>query len=272
MAINFPNSPVNGSTYNYQGITYTYSKNGTDEGYWRVTTPGTLGVASTNDIDAELDTIKYLTPLQLATAALWVKLKGIETNATQDQTAAQLLASLKTVDVNGSAGLNAGTLNGLGSSADPYVNTVALRDGAGDLTCRIVRPEYAGLSAAANVNYITTQIQVGAGTDNYQRPATPEQVRLAMGGSLGVGMTWKNVTRVANTTYTNNTGYPMYVGVLSSQISANETYLLVNGVRAGHFSVQYVVSTGYVGAVVPAGNTYIWVGSNHLSGWTELSV
>ena len=247
MAINFPNSPVNGSTYNYQGITYTYSKNGTDEGYWRITTPGTLGVASTNDIDAELDTIKYLTPLQLATAALWVKLKGIETNATQDQTAAQLLASLKTVDVNGSAGLNAGTLNGLGSSADPYVNTVALRDGAGDLTCRIVRPEYAGLSAAANVNYITTQIQVGAGTDNYQRPATPEQVRLAMGGSLGVGMTWKNV-------------------------SANETYLLVNGVRAGHFSVQYVVSTGYVGAVVPAGNTYIWVGSNHLSGWTELSV
>jgi len=50
------------------------------------------------------------------TSALNTKLSGIETGATADQTAAQLLASIKTVDVNGSSGINAGRLDGLSES------------------------------------------------------------------------------------------------------------------------------------------------------------
>ena len=50
------------------------------------------------------------------TSADHTKLDGIETGATADQTAAQLLAAIKTVDVNGTAGINAGTFDGLDSS------------------------------------------------------------------------------------------------------------------------------------------------------------
>ena len=46
------------------------------------------------------------------TSALNTKLSGIETGATADQTAAQILAAIKTVDVNGTSGINAGTLDG----------------------------------------------------------------------------------------------------------------------------------------------------------------
>jgi len=48
-------------------------------------------------------------------AADGVKLDTIETSATADQTPAELLTALKTVDVNGASGLNAGTLDGIGS-------------------------------------------------------------------------------------------------------------------------------------------------------------
>ena len=46
MAINFPNSPVNGNTYKYNEVTYIYSKNGIDEGYWKVALPQVSGIAS----------------------------------------------------------------------------------------------------------------------------------------------------------------------------------------------------------------------------------
>jgi hypothetical protein len=65
MAINFPNSPTHGSTYNYGGVRYTYSKNGSDEGYWRVTTPGSTGVATSAEINTGTSPIKYVTPLEL---------------------------------------------------------------------------------------------------------------------------------------------------------------------------------------------------------------
>ena len=50
------------------------------------------------------------------TSTLKSKLDGIETGATADQSAAQILAALKTVDVNGSSGVNAGTLDGQSAS------------------------------------------------------------------------------------------------------------------------------------------------------------
>lgn len=58
MAINFPISPTVGSDYSYQGIKYTYQA----DGYWAVTTVGTQGVASPEDLNAGTDSVKYLTP------------------------------------------------------------------------------------------------------------------------------------------------------------------------------------------------------------------
>ena len=45
------------------------------------------------------------------------KLDDIEADATADQNADEILAKIKTVDVNGTAGVNAGTLDGLGSGS-----------------------------------------------------------------------------------------------------------------------------------------------------------
>ena len=49
-------------------------------------------------------------------AADGTKLDGIESSATADQTAAQILTALRTVDVNGTSGVNAGTLDGQAAS------------------------------------------------------------------------------------------------------------------------------------------------------------
>ena len=89
MSIDFPPA-VDGTTYTYNQITYTFVKDGANVGYWTITTPGTVGVASTAEIDAGTDPVKYLTPLQLDTATEWAKLKGVEVGATADQTAAQI--------------------------------------------------------------------------------------------------------------------------------------------------------------------------------------
>jgi hypothetical protein len=63
MAINFPNTPVNGSTYDYLKVRYTYTKpNAAYEGYWRVSTPGSVGIATSAEIDAGTDDVKYVTP------------------------------------------------------------------------------------------------------------------------------------------------------------------------------------------------------------------
>ena len=65
MAINFPNSPVNGDTYTFNAVTYVYSKSGTDEGYWRVALPSVSGVATVAEIDAGVNAVKYISPLGL---------------------------------------------------------------------------------------------------------------------------------------------------------------------------------------------------------------
>lgn len=68
MAIDFPNSPVAGSTYTYQGVTYTWidtSGGSGADGYWKVNTPGTLGPATGPDLDAGTDNALYATALAL---------------------------------------------------------------------------------------------------------------------------------------------------------------------------------------------------------------
>lgn len=66
MAINFPNSPIGGNTYDFLGVRYTYVDSGGGLGYWKVTTPGTVGIASSAEIDADVEPVKYITPLSFA--------------------------------------------------------------------------------------------------------------------------------------------------------------------------------------------------------------
>jgi len=81
MAINFPSPVINGNTYDYNGVRYTYTKSGVDEGYWRVTTPGSVGIATSNEISAGTDGVKYVTPLGLVGTAEWDLLVDAATTA-----------------------------------------------------------------------------------------------------------------------------------------------------------------------------------------------
>ena len=74
-------------------------------------TPKTLAYTDQYSVgDGELTEINF-------TSADHTKLNDIEAGATTDQTAVELLVKIKTVDVNGTAGVNAGTLDGLGSGS-----------------------------------------------------------------------------------------------------------------------------------------------------------
>lgn len=66
MAINFPSPAINGQTYKYNEVTYIYSKNGTDEGYWKVSLPTVSGVATPEEIDEGSNNVKYASPQGLA--------------------------------------------------------------------------------------------------------------------------------------------------------------------------------------------------------------
>jgi hypothetical protein len=85
MAINFPNTPVNGSTYDFNGVRYTFTQpNVAFEGYWRVTTPGSVGIATSNEISAGVDGAKYVTPLGLVGTVEWDLLVDAVATATAD--------------------------------------------------------------------------------------------------------------------------------------------------------------------------------------------
>jgi hypothetical protein len=84
---------------------------------------------------------------------------------------------------------------------------------------------------------------------------------------LGVNQTWQNLTasRVANTTYTNDTGRPIQV-VLNSGTGATRNFY-VNGVL---FSTTSIINGGNCihTATIPDGDTYMIDGTVGI--WNEL--
>jgi hypothetical protein len=109
-------------------------------------------------------------------AADGTKLDGIETGATADQTAAQLLAAIKTVDVDGSSGLNAGRLDGHALTTASTASTVVERTSSGDINARLFRSEYD--TTNSSIGYFMTQVDTAS--NNYMRPSTAAQVRSAL--------------------------------------------------------------------------------------------
>ena len=74
-------------------------------------------------------------------------------------------------------GLKSGAVYDANSGANP--NTIATRDGSGDIHARLFRSNYTG--ANATIGAIMTQRDVGGTGDNYIRPSTPAQVKSALG-------------------------------------------------------------------------------------------
>lgn len=101
----------------------------------------------------------------------------------------------------------------------------------------------------------------------------------ALGGTAGlsVGQTWQDVTgsRAANTIYTNGTGKPIQLSILSrtsSSASASSMSLEISGITVVSDSTAAHIGTYSLSHVVPLGATYRLVhGANMvISRWAEL--
>lgn len=123
------------------------------------------------------------------------KLDGIESGATADQTASEILTAIKTVDGSGS-GLDADTVDGYQTSSSATANSLALRDASANLTAN----EFNGTASSAKYadlaeNYLADQ-------------AYPIGTVLDIGGDAEVTIATKDSCRVAGTV-SENPGYLM---------------------------------------------------------------
>jgi len=91
---------------------------------------------------------------------------------------------------------------------------------------------------------------------------------------IGVGQTWQDVaaSRAFGTTYYNTTRKPILVSIISSINTSINTYLDVDGVRAGMSSVGATAAGMFMSAIVPPGSNYIATqsGGATITRWSEL--
>jgi hypothetical protein len=84
MAIDFPNSPLQGNTYDYLGVRYTYVDTGGGTGFWKVNTPGSVGAASAVEVDSGVVQTKYITPFAMEGSKFKEALDNTGTSASRD--------------------------------------------------------------------------------------------------------------------------------------------------------------------------------------------
>ena len=113
-----------------------------------------------------------------------------------------------------------------------------------------------------------------AGTDTTQLASTAfVKAAVAAAPILGVGQTWQNLTasRVAATTYTNNTGRPIMICVGASGLGTSGIEVTVNGLPViGNTTDSYSgTDRASVSVVIPDTNTYS-ITANGTITWLEL--
>lgn len=178
---------------------------------------------------------------------------------------------------------------GASTAADARTNLSAAKSGANsDIT------SLTGLTTALSVaqggtgstSLTANNVLLGNGTSAVQAvaPGTSGNLLTSNGttwastapSSLGVGQTWQNVfsSRAIGTTYTNNTGKPIYFYAWASTTTTSGSFnVTIDGVV-----MQCIYSsssnTTWVGqGIVPNGSTYSFNrngGSDPLAGWVEL--
>ena len=107
--------------------------------------------------------------------------------------------------------------------------------------------------------------------DNSTKVATTAFVKAkSEADSLGVGQTWQNVTasRVINTTYTNTTGKPIMINIVTPYTTAWVT-INVSGNGVATIDPDVNLHSATVSAIVPNGATYSVTGAG-FAVWLEL--
>lgn len=109
------------------------------------------------------------------------KLDGIESGATADQTATEILTAIKTVDGSGS-GLDADTLDGAQPSASASNSTIVQRSSNGYIYANYLN------TTANDVSSGVTRVMVETGNDNFIRHGTQAAIRTFIGAGSGNGL------------------------------------------------------------------------------------
>ena len=231
MAIDFPAAPVDGTTYDYLGIRYTFVKPDANVGYWNVSTHGSVGNASWEEINAGTDDTKYITPFgiegsdyvdegQLEVVNTRINAHEIDAKdahvgaaigynpAVNPQTAAAnvqdamddmgqaILTGSDYLPLHGKAD-DSDLLDGFNSAVAETGNTVAVRDVSGDIQARLFRssyPEEAAIASASDMCF-----RNNGTTDAFMRFGTLTAVK----NWLGIGTMKAFVTNTGS----NGNGY-----------------------------------------------------------------
>ena len=184
-----------------------------------------------------------------------------------------IATTVLTVTAVGSGTLAVGTyISGTGVTAGTYIT--ALGTGTGGTGTYTVSASQTVASTTItlqpSVGTIFTATGIGTGTG----AATTNIWASAAGNGVGQNQTWTDVTssRALNTTYTNNTGKPISVGVQGVSTSASPgIYGTVGGVNlysTGGTASGQVICNNFI---VPAGATYSATTVNlTLQRWVEL--
>ena len=100
MAIDFPTSPINGQTYDFGGIRYTFDNTGGAPGHWRIFEAGLQGPASVAEINAGIVATKFCAPDGLA-ASEYMR----EFEITSNEAGSNVFPGGTPLDITGGAGL-----------------------------------------------------------------------------------------------------------------------------------------------------------------------
>lgn len=235
--INFPSEPNIGNTYDYNGIRYTWFEPSPGLGLWKATTPGSVGIATTAEIDTGTDTIKYITPDSLNGAKLRQEGTILAANAAELDVLAGSNAS--TIDLNklASIGATQAELDDLDRSANNaftnFTPTLYGTTTAGSPTYGVRSGKY---YRVGNLIFVHVFVSISAlgGMSGYMRMSG---LPFVSEGSSYIAMMMKNFTSAAliNSTYALNVGnsatyadlYHMqsdsssYGGVHTNSIDAN---------------------------------------------------
>lgn len=121
MAIDFPDTPVDGNTYTYNDVTYTYLQPSPPvDGYWTVLTPATVSPATVLEVNEGTELVKYVTPFNL-NGSKYVREDEVSGETTLDHSSAERLkTTAQGVEVTGQFKLGSGLQQNDGTDI-PYI-------------------------------------------------------------------------------------------------------------------------------------------------------
>jgi len=190
--------------------------------------------------------------------AMGQKLDTIESGATADQTAAEILNLIKTVDGTNS-GLDADRLRGWTFNWSGQAGQPGWVWGGNDgVSMYVWNPSNFSVNYANSAGYASSAGNADT-VDGWHASSLLNQ-------SLGYGQSWQLPGRAANTTYYNTTGRPIFVSI-GAGLGGSNVVMYINGVAVTRSAES---NTSYIGGVVPTGGSYSITTASVISQWAEL--